>query len=118
MVDMSRAYSDRLLLEQVAQRTIERVQQTGFDPLSKTALETEAKQAAGAGSTATVSWVLECNGSAQGWSTTCSDGQTYARYVTVVVTSPFTPMFGAKYFPGADAQGVITLSGEAGVRIQ
>ena len=118
MVDISRAYSADLLLEQVAQRTIERVQQSGFDPSNETALETEAAAAAGNGSAANVTFVQECNGTAQSWTTSCTTGQSYARYVTVTVTRPFSPLFGTKYFPGANDNGTVTLTGEAGVRVQ
>lgn len=118
MVDVSRAYSSRLVLEQVAQRTIERVQQTGFDPTQEPALEAEAADAAGAGSTADVVFTLECDGVSQGWTTTCSAGQAYARYVTVTVTSSFTPMFDSGYFPGSNADGTVALRGEAGIRVQ
>ncbi|MGI8705611.1 MAG: TadE/TadG family type IV pilus assembly protein [Sphingomicrobium sp.] len=118
MVDISRAYSDDLLLEQVAQRTVERIQQSGFEPSHKSTLEAEATAAAGAGSAADVAFVLECNGATQSWTSTCTTGQAYARYVAVSVTRPFTPMFGTKYFPGANDDGTVTLEGEAGIRIQ
>lgn len=118
MVDISRAYSDDLFLEQVAQRTVERIQQSGFDPAHESTLEAEAVAAAGAGSNANVSFVLECNGAAQSWTSTCTTGQTYARYVTVLVTRPFTPIFGTKLFAGANNNGTVTLEGEAGVRVQ
>ncbi len=118
MVDISRAYSDDLLLEQVAQRTVERIQQSGFNPAQESSLEAEAIAAAGAGSTANVTFVLECNGAAQSWTSTCTTGQTYARYVTVLVTRPFTPIFGTKLFAGANNNGTVTLEGEAGIRVQ
>lgn len=118
MVDISRAYSARLLLEQVAQRTVERIQQSSFQASQETTLETEAAGAAGTGSTADVSFVLECDGAAQSWTSNCTAGQSYARYVTVTVTRPFTPMFSASYFPGANDNGTVTLRGEAGIRVQ
>lgn len=118
MVDISRAYSGRLLLEQVAQRTVERIQQSGFQSSQETTLEAEAVGAAGTGSAADVSFVLECDGTAQSWTSSCSPGQTYARYVSVTITRPFTPMFGNQYFPGADSVGTVTLRGEAGIRVQ
>lgn len=118
MVDLSAAYSGDLMLEQVAQRTIENVQQSGFDSTQEAALEAEAVSAAGIGSTADLTFVLECNGTAQSWTTPCSPGQAYARYVTVVITGPFTPMFSTQYFPGANADGTVTLEAEAGIRVQ
>jgi Flp pilus assembly protein TadG len=116
MVDISRAYSADLFLEQVAQRTIERVQQTSFQASQKSTLEAEAVAAAGAGSVANVTFVLECDGVATSWALTCPEP--YARYVTVSVTKPFTPMFGNHYFPGANKDGTVTLEGEAGIRVQ
>lgn len=118
MVDISRAYSARLLLEQVAQRTIERVQQSGFQTSQESALEAEAAAAAGAGSAANLSFVLECDGAAQSWTSNCTAGQSYARYVSVTITRPFTPMFGTQYFPGANNDGTVTVRGEAGIRVQ
>lgn len=120
MVDISRAYSADLFLEQVAQRTVERIQQSGFESSHEGTLEAEAVAAAGAGSAANVTFVLECGdpGVPQAWATPCAAGQTYARYVTVSVTKPFTPIFGTQYFLAANGDGTVTLEGEAGIRVQ
>lgn len=119
MVDISRGYSAKLELVQAAQRTIEKVMQGTVMPTSSM-LTTEAMAAAGVPATAvTASVYLECNNVVQSPSViTCPSGQTYARYATVEIRKPFTPMFGTRFFPGADSNGAVTLKGNAGIRFQ
>ena len=119
-IDLSTAYSAELALEQVAQRTIERVQSDSYQTSHNTTLETEAEAAAGTGSNATVTSWLECSGDGVklNFNTgTCGAGVPYARHVEIEVTKPFDPMFGA-YFPGASAGGTVTLDATAGIRVQ
>ena len=129
MVDMSRAYSMKLKLEQSAQRAIEKVQASATKPTDFTYVGTEATTAATAagysGSTATVDYWLECNGTKTAETTgaplspsNCSDGETYARYVSVTVSNTYTPLFASRAWPGANAQGNIPISGYAGMRVQ
>ena len=116
-IDLSTAYSAELALEQAAQRTIERVQVKSYETTQKTALENEAKAAAGGGASATVTAWLECNGNGirLDFDTgTCNEGDPYARYVELDMQQSFTPMFG-EFFPGG---GTITLDATAGVRVQ
>jgi Flp pilus assembly protein TadG len=121
LIDLSTAYSDKLKLEQVAHRAIEKVQQTGFTVSKKAALEAEAVAAAGTGATATLTYWLECNGTAMTGSSAytngCSSGQSYARYVEIDVQKTYTPIIMSR-FAGANANGTFTLHGEAGIRIQ
>jgi hypothetical protein len=120
MVDISRAVSQKLQVVQVAQRTIERVQRDEFMPSQTAALEAEAEAAAGDGADATVSAWLECGSSNTrlGYSSSCSPGQAYARFVGISISTSFTPLFGTRFFPGANADGSFTFEGEAGVRVQ
>jgi hypothetical protein len=120
MVDISRAVSDKLQVVQVAQRTIERVQRSGFQPSHSAALEVEAEEAVGNGAEATVTSWLECGSSTTklDYMGSCSAGEAYARFVGVSISKDFTPMFGTRYFPGANADGTFTFEGEAGVRVQ
>ncbi len=120
MIDLSRAYSARLQLEQAAQRAIEKVMQYQTQSSTYATLYSEAAVAAGVANTAvTVDFWLECNAIRQGaYDTNCSSGQVYARYVTVSIVKPFRPMFGTRFFPGANADGTFTLTGEAGLRTQ
>jgi len=120
MVDISRAYSARLQLEQAAQRAIEKVMQYQANSSTYATLYSEAATAANVPvSQVTVDYWLECNGvRAADYNTSCPSGQTYARYVTVSIDKAFTPMFGTRYFPGANSDGSYTLTGEAGLRTQ
>jgi Flp pilus assembly protein TadG len=129
MSDLANAFSMKLQLEQAAQRGIERVEQLQTVQSDYSFVGTEADAAATAagfsGSTVTVNYRLECNGIITAQSTgsalspnTCSSGQTYARYVTVTVSNKYTPLFISSYFPNHDANGQVTVSGYAGVRVQ
>ena len=127
MVDLSRAYSARLSLEQAAQRTIEKVMQEQQMLTDYTAsIKAEGAAAAGvAQSAVTPDFYLECstNGStftrATGFTAGCPAGTLYyARYVSVAISKDFTPTFSTQYFPGANSNGTVTLTGRAGIRIQ
>jgi Flp pilus assembly protein TadG len=129
MTDISRAYAMKLRLAQAAQRTIESIQVNGRNTNNYTGLAAEAAAAATAagytGSTVAVNYMLECNGAASSSNTTgaainttCNSGQTYARYVTVTISNTYTPMFATSYFPGANANGTVNVSGYAGLRVQ
>lgn len=121
-VDISRAVAAKVDVEQAAQRTLEKVQaESDFKTNQISGLVTDATQAAGAGSSATVDAWLECNndGIHLDYDTgTCSPTVSYARYVQVTVTSSYTPMFGTKFFPGARANGTVAVNGKALVRVQ
>ena len=122
MVDLSRAYSAKLQLEQAAQRTIELVQRTDYKTSDASTYEDDAEAAAGVGSTATLSSWLECNNDGEHLdfdTGTCGAAtDPYARYVQITVEKSFTPLFGSRYFPGANADGTVTLRAIAGVRAQ
>ena len=124
IVDISRAYSMKLRLEQAAQRAIEKIEQHHAVDPTYTSYGTEATTAATAagysGSTATVDNWLECNGVRQAAGTAAcgTSGATYARYVTITVSNTYTPLFPSRGWPGANAQGNIPVSGYAGIRIQ
>lgn len=126
MVDISRAYSEKLQLEQAAQRAIERVMNRQMATTSYNTLKTEAADQADVDqSDVTVDYWLECNGTRQGdgtpgngYDASCSPGQIQARYLTVEVQKDFLPIFGTKYFPGANSDGTYTITSEAGIRTQ
>lgn len=121
MVDLSRGYSTKLQLEQVAQRTIEKVQNTDYAETQKAALKTEAATAAGVAEAAvTISSWLECNnnGTKLSFTTSCADSShPFARYVEINIQKTYTPLFSTR-FAGAEADGTYTLVGTAGVRVQ
>lgn len=133
MIEVSRAYSDRLMLEQAAQRTIEKVQQQRAVSSDYSSLRDEAAAAASVSRNNVVvrQW-LECtptDGAGNPTGSPVSQGENSltnqcpngtdipSRYVTVAITKTFTPVVGARYL-GANDDGSYTLAGEAGVRIQ
>jgi len=120
MVDISRAYSAKLQLEQAAHRSIEKVMQYQTGSSTYSTLFTEAATAAGVPvDDVDVDYWLECNGArAANYTDSCTPGQTYARYISVTVEKDFVPMFGTRFFPGANGDGSYTISGEAGLRTQ
>ena len=113
LIDLSNAYSKKLRLEQVAQRTVERVMQNGFTVTQAPTLKAEAEAEAGAGATATVSWWLECDAVKQtgtlAYSAGCPDGQQYGRYVQVSIVKPHTALIMTNSW---------NIVGVAGIRIQ
>ena len=123
MVDMSRGYSAKLQIEQIAQRTVEKVQNGNYADTTayKDALKAEAAAAAGVATSAvTVTSWMECNnnGTKLAFTATCADStHQYARYVEVNIDKKYTPMFKTK-FAGAAADGTYTLKGKAGIRVQ
>lgn len=117
LIDISTLYSDKLRLEQVAQRMVEKVQQTGFKTSDETSLESEAATAAGTGAVADVTYWLECNGVKQtgAYTDTCSGNQTLARYMQIDITKSHSPIILAN-FAGSATNGSYTLHGKAGLR--
>jgi Flp pilus assembly protein TadG len=111
MVDLSLAYSQKLQLEQAAQRAIERVMNQQMSSTSYNVLKSEAaSQADVPESNVTVDYWLECDGTkSTDYNTSCTEGQIQARYLTVTVEKDFMPVFGTKYFPGANDDGTFTI---------
>lgn len=120
MVDISRAYSAKLQLEQAAQRSIEKVQQYQASSSTYATLYVEAATAAGVRiQDVTVDYWLECDGARiTDYSSSCTPGQAYSRYISVSINKDYRPMFGVRFFPGANADGTYTITGEAGLRTQ
>lgn len=129
-VDLSRAYSDRLQLEQAAQRTIEKVEQQRTVATDYSSLADEAAAAAGITKTSSnpsVGQWLEC--SSDGGSTWISQGANSissqcpngtdlpARYVTIQIQKSYTPILGTRYL-GTNANGTYTLTAQSGIRVQ
>ena len=132
VADVSRAYSQKLLLEQAAYRSIEKVQQYQSSKSTYNTLQDEVVSAANdAGfsdvttSSVTIDYWLECNGTRQGdgtpgngYDTSCTGGQTYGRWVSVDVTHNFMPMFAIVRWPGSNTDRSYTLHGRATLRTQ
>lgn len=121
LVDISTAFSNKLRLEQVAQRTIEKIQQAGFETSDETTLETEAETAAGSGADADLTYWLECNGVKQtgagAYDNGCGNGQVMGRYVQVDIARTYTPLI-VSPLAGSSSAGNFTLNGTSGIRIQ
>jgi Flp pilus assembly protein TadG len=114
VVDLSRAYSAKLQLEQAAYRAVEKVQQYQSNESTVDTLKTEAAAAAGITATSTnpaISYTLECNGTSQAYTTACTTGA--VRKINVDISKTFTPMFSTGRWPGT-----VTLHGRASLRTQ
>lgn len=131
MTDISMAFSEKLKLEQVAQRAIEKAMQ-GMQGDDSTdifnTLKAEAAAAAGVSESAvTVRYWLECNGVSQNTSAStmqadyekvcANSSQVYSRHLNVSIQKNFTPTFSVRWL-GSNSDGTFTLSGEAGMRVQ
>lgn len=121
-MDISRAHSMKMNLEQAAQRTVEKIQASTYMTSQNAALKSEAESAAGSGSTATVTSWLECNydGVKLDYASgTCgSPTAPYARYVQVQIQQTYTPQFTSSVFSSKNSDGTVTLTAAAGVRTQ
>lgn len=131
MTDLARAYSMKLQFEQVAQRTIEKIEQQRSVATSyNSALSAEAQSAAtdagySTGNTITPDSWLECSSDGTTWTRqsdfngSCPNaGDTTARYVSMTISNAYMPMFPSRVWPGANSNGAITVSGYAAVRMQ
>ena len=126
VADISRAYSQKLLLEQSAYRAIEKVQQYQSSESTYDTLKNETVTAATAAgfsdvttSSVTVDYWLECSGVRQAtYDSSCSTIPATARWISVDVTHNFTPMFASSRWPGSNSDGSYTLHGRARLRTQ
>jgi Flp pilus assembly protein TadG len=130
-IDISQAYGQKLQLEQVAQRGVEKAMQGMQGDDSTTifqSLQAEVATAAGVSQQdVTVRFWLECNGVSQNTSTasmladyenkTCPNNQVYSRHLNVRVEKDYVPTFSVKWL-GSNPDGSFTLVGEAGLRVQ
>jgi Flp pilus assembly protein TadG len=128
MSDLARAYSEKLQIEQAAQRTVEQVEQEKYVLTASynTSLTTEATSAMSdlgytTGNTITPNSWLECSSdggktwtSQSSFTGSCPNATDLtARYVSVKISRTYSPIFSAYNWPGA-----ATISGQAEVRIQ
>lgn len=126
VADISRAYSQKLLLEQSAYRAIEKVQQyqsseSTYDTLKNDVIAgaTTAGFTDVTASNVTVDFWLECSGVRQAsYDSSCSTAPVTARWISVDVTHSYTPMFASSKWPGSNANGTYTLHGRASLRTQ
>ena len=138
IVDISNAYSRKLALEQGAQRAIEKIMQTTQDETVDDTVKKEAvcqvngtnsdgtcKTSPLANSDVTVTYRLECTSSSGSVTvytgvaaaTDCASNETQAQYVSVTLSSSYTPMF-PLHFAVFNSDGTYHLSATAGMRTQ
>lgn len=127
IADLSNAYSRKLALEQAAQRSIEKNMQTTGTRAPVDELKAEAVAQAGGGLTTadvTVRYTLYCVSSAGAFTKkdnfdtdTCASGSSEARYLEVVVTDDYTPMFPLRVGP-VNTRGNYVVRAVAGMRTQ
>lgn len=121
-IDVARAYSQKLKLEQVAQRSIEMVTATGLVGSNYAFVRAEAATASGLPVSQIVveNW-LECNDvRQQSFDAVCPDGQAAARYVSLTMRDNYSPIFPVGFFAGSDgsASSITAINVDAQVRIQ
>jgi Flp pilus assembly protein TadG len=143
IVDISNAYTQKLALEQGAQRAIEKVMQTTGTTTVESTIKTEAvcqvnglntdgtcKTTPITNSNVTVTYRLECqDGAGTITSQTATDAATFdalecapatkeARYLEVAVTDKYTPLFPVHFAAFSTGDGTYHLSARAGMRTQ
>ena len=121
-MDMGLAFTQKMQLEQAAQRTIELALAPGTTGTgSFSYLDPEVRAAYGKTvRSVTVNNWLECNGvRQQNWNAFCPAGQTFARYVEVQITAEYVPGFSfGGLLTGSGNNGGFVLTGDASVRLQ
>lgn len=125
LADFAMAFSKQIQLEQAAARAIELASAAGAGQASYEFVRTEAATAAGEPtSNVTLDNWLECDGVRQAnFGDTCADSAAQtARYVSIRVTSQFTPPFDyaliGRVFGSTGFGGPVTLVGDSAVRVQ
>jgi Flp pilus assembly protein TadG len=119
-IDMSRAYSIRVDLEQAAHRAVEMEQVKNYAESDNAGIKSEAETAAGSGSTATVTDWLQCGTDTTklNFTSSCADGVASARFLQVSISKSFTPLFTNSVFAHRNQDGTVSLTANAGVRVQ
>jgi Flp pilus assembly pilin Flp len=130
MIDLGKGYSEKLVLEQVAQRAVEKAMQ-GVQADAQTSifttLKAEAATEAGVNQTdVVVKYWLECAGVSQfttfpkmdeDYAKVCSSGVQYSRFLEVRIEKAYTPTFNMPWLH-ANAQGKVIVKARAGLRVQ
>ena len=117
--DFAMGYSAKLRVEGAIYRTLEKVA-VGTVQTDYQYLKAEAATAAGvAQSAVTVDNWLECNRvRADSFAGQCAAGQDTARYVSVSITTSYTPRFGYGPLRNRNSSGVVPITSASSLRIQ
>ncbi len=117
VIDISQAFGRKLVLEQAAQRAIEKVMQTTGTTTPEETIKTEAAaQGNVSEDDVTVSYRLECNGELEAdFDTECAEGETESRWLMVTVSGTYTPMFPTHFF-GDESDSIYHMTAVAGMR--
>ncbi len=120
VIDMSSAFGRKLAIEQAAQRAIERVMQTtGEDTAEATIIQEASAQSGVTADDIDVTYRLECNQVlVADYDAECAAGEKEARYIQVVVSDVYHPMFPI-HFTGYNADaGGYPITATVGMRTQ
>lgn len=123
-VDMGMGYTERLALQQAANRTLETGVARGRVSDSYSYLQAIGATNSGQpSSNVTIDNWLECDGTKQSsFDGTCGSNQQSARYISVKITGTHTPSFNynglARRFGDTNLGGSVPIAGFAAVRIQ
>jgi Flp pilus assembly protein TadG len=117
VVDLSNAFGRKLKCEQAAQRAIEKIMNTTANDTVEATLTKEAAEQAGvAESNVTVTFRVECNGSAVA-ATDCQPGEKMSQWIDVIVKDQYKPLFPV-HMSGINSDGTYHVQGQAGIRTQ
>lgn len=120
MVDVSRAYSARVDLQQAAQRASELERVANYSEDDNARIKSEAEKAAGPGSAVTVTSWLQCGAdrTKHDYNDSCSDDEASARFVEVSITKTYKPLFTSSLFASKNPDGSVPLKATVGMRVQ
>ena len=120
MVDVSRAYSARVDLQQAAQRASELERIANYSEDDNARIKSEAEKAGGPGSEVTVTNWLQCGGdqTKHEYASSCPDDEAEARYVEVSITKTYKPLFTNSMFANRNPDGTVPLRATVGMRVQ
>ena len=118
IVDLSAAYGRKLVLEQAAQRAVEKIMQTTGEDTVDDTIRNEAAAAAGIPvSQVSVAFTMTCAGVSTNYATQCTDNSTEVRYIEISLWDTYTPIIPAT-FTGMNSDGTYTLTAKNGIRTQ
>ncbi|WP_338504969.1 TadE/TadG family type IV pilus assembly protein [Sphingomonas kaistensis] len=130
IVDLGKGFNEKLLLEQVAQRAIEKAMQgVQADPQTGifSTLRSEAATEAGVQESAVVvKYWLECAGVSQftsyskmdeDYKKVCGAGVQYSRFLQISLEKAYAPTFRMPWM-NVNAQGNVIVKARAGLRVQ